>query len=100
MPCAISAPITPDRKTRGAYSISYDFEEGAFTKQTIGISRVLHCIKVSGLLQLERERDSDNDVEYDFSVAVYATLVGLEGPMDSIRRSAVSKFTEKPQGEF
>ncbi len=96
----IRAPITPDRKTIGVYSIAYDFEEGAFTKQTIGISRVLHCVKVSGLLMLERDRDDDNNVEYDFSFAVYATLVGLEGPMDSVRRSAVSKFTDDNPGEI
>lgn len=89
----VSAPLTPDRRTFGAYSIAYDFEEGAFTRQTLELSRLFHCIRLSGMVELTRERDDDNEVEYEASFAVYATLVGLEGPMDSVRRSAVSRFT-------
>ncbi|MBE6380526.1 MAG: LPS-assembly protein LptD [Lentisphaerae bacterium] len=89
----VSAPLTPDRKTFGAYNISYDFEEGAFTKQSLAISRLFHCVRVSAMVELERDRDDDNDVEYETSFAVYATLVGLEEPIDYVRRRAVSEFT-------
>lgn len=89
----ISAPLTPDRRTFGAYSISYDFEEGAFTKQTFALSRLFHCVQVSALVELERERGDDNKAELETSFAIYATLVGLEGPLDAVNRSAVSKLT-------
>ena len=45
------------------------------------------------MVELERERDDRNDAEYDFSFAVYATLVGFEGPMDAVNRSAMSKLS-------
>lgn len=89
----ISMPLTPDRRTYGAYSIAYDFEEGAFTRQTLAISHLLHCVRLSATVELERERDDRNDAEYDFSFAVYATLVGFEGPMDAVNRSAMSKLS-------
>lgn len=86
-------PITPDRKTFGAYNISYDFEEGGITQQTLGVSRIFHCVKVSALLSRERERDDDNSLTYNHSFSVNATLVGLEEPVDAVRRTAVSKLT-------
>ena len=67
MSFGISAPLTPDRKTYGAYSLDYDFEEGAFTKQSIAISRQLHCLRVSGVFSIERERDDDDEAETDTS---------------------------------
>ncbi|MBE6367197.1 MAG: LPS-assembly protein LptD [Lentisphaerae bacterium] len=89
----VSAPLTPDRRTFGAYSIAYDFEEGAFTKHSFALSRLFHCIKVSAMVEIERERNDENEAEVETSFAIYATLVGLENPVDSVRRSAVSKIT-------
>ena len=93
MSFGISAPLTPDRKTYGSYSLDYDFEEGAFTKQSIAISRQLHCLRVSGVFSIERERDDDDEAETDTSFSVYVTLTGLEDPINAVRRTAVSKFT-------
>ena len=88
-----SMPVTLDRKTFLAYSLGYDFEEGAFTRQTISLSRKFHCVLVSGMFTLERERDDDDKAETETSFAVYATLTGLEEPINAVRRQAVSKFT-------
>ncbi len=89
----VSAPITPDRKTFGAYNIAYDFEEGGFTQQTFALSRIFHCIKVSAIVSIDRDRDEDEAHEFNTSFAVNATLVGLEDPINAVRRSAVSKFS-------
>ena len=90
----VSAPLTPDRKTFGAYRISYDFEEGAITKQTLSLSRLFHCVRVSGEVSLERSRDDDErKVSYDASFSVMATLVGLEDPINAVRRKSVQAFT-------
>ena len=90
----VSAPITPDRKTFGAYKISYDFEEGAITKQTLSLSRLFHCVKVSGEVTMTRSRDDDDrKVSYDTSFSVMATLVGLEDPINAVRRKSVQAFT-------
>ena len=88
----VSAPLTPDRRTFGTYSISYDIEDGGFTNQTFTVSRLFHCVLVSAMFEFERERD-EGEIEYESSFSVTATLVGLEQPVDSVRRSAVSKFT-------
>lgn len=87
----LTAPLTPDRRTFGAYSISYDIEDGGFSRQALGISRLFHCVKLSALVEFERERD-DGEIKYDTSFAVYATLVGLEGPMNAVNRSAMANF--------
>jgi len=89
----VSLPLTPDRKTFGSYSIAYDFEEGGFTRQVLAISRLFHCVKLSAMVEFERDRDSDNDVDYETSFAVQATLVGLEDPLDRVRRGAVSALS-------
>lgn len=90
----VSAPLTPDRRTFGAYKISYDFEEGAITKQTLSLSRLFHCVKLSGEVTLTRSRDDDDrKVSYDTSFSVMATLVGLEDPINAVRRKSVQAFT-------
>ena len=89
----MSMPLTPDRKTYGAYNIAYDFEEGGISRQTLGISRLFHCVKVSAIFSWRRRRNSSNKVKSDASVAVTATLVGLEDPLKAIRRSSVESFT-------
>lgn len=86
----VSMPLTPDRRTFGAYSISYDFEDGGFSTQRLMLSRLFHCIRVSAMVEYERSREGRKK-EYDMSFAVYATLVGWE--LDSVNRNQVAKFS-------
>ncbi len=89
----VSLPLTPDRKTFGAYSIAYDFEEGGFTRQQLAISRIFHCIKLSAMFEYERTRDDNDEADYDLSFAVYASLVGWESPLDAVKRNEVAQFS-------
>ncbi len=93
MTLGVMAPITPDRKTFGSFKVSYDFEEGMFSRQTLAISRLFHCVQLSGVVEFERRRDDDDDLKKDVSFGVYATLVGWENPLDAVRRDMVSKLT-------
>lgn len=87
-----TAPLTPDRRTYGSYRLTYDLEEGGFTKQTFMISHLLHCVRIGAMVEFERERDGD-EVEYDTSFGFQLTLTNLEQPLNRVQRDAVSLFT-------
>lgn len=89
---AATAPLTPDRRTYGSYRLTYDLEEGGFTKQTIMISHLLHCVRLGAMVEFERERDG-NEVEYETRFGVQVTLTNLEQPLSRVQRDAVAAFT-------
>lgn len=86
------APLTPDRRTYGSYRLTYDLEEGGFTKQTFMISRLFHCVRLGAIVEFERDRDG-GEVEYDVNFGFQLTLANMEQPLDRVRRNAVAAFT-------
>ncbi len=85
----VSMPLTPDRKTYGTYSISYDFELGYVTSQRVSIVRRLHCWDVAFEFQRTCGYD-DGDKEYENSFMVTAYLTGLTGPLQQAQGSFTS----------
>lgn len=71
-------PLTQDRRTFGAYRITYDLQEGAIDNHGFMISRNFHCWEL--VIGLEFERD-DDDKKFDTSFTCMAYLTGLTTPL-------------------
>ncbi len=74
----VRAPLTPDRRTFGAYSMTYDVYAGFVTDHTFALVRQLHCWEVAAEVQVETEYD-DGEKETDVSFYVTAYLRGMQG---------------------
>ena len=84
----MSFPLTPDRRTFGAYTISYDVNEGYMASQTFQVTRKFHCVEAAFMYQIERDTGADdNESNYDSSFMFSVRLVGLEGPLQSTQNS-------------
>ena len=64
----IGIPLTKDRKTKLAYQIRYDFEEGFISNQRIGLQHMLHCWEFAVFFAQTTNWDN-NDKEKDYSVS-------------------------------
>lgn len=80
----IGIPLTKDHKTKLAYQIRYDFEEGFISNQRIGLIHNLHCWEFALFLAQTTNWD-DGDKEHDYSVAFTATLKGIANPLQEAR---------------
>lgn len=80
----VSLPLTPDRRTRASYQISYDFEAGFIQSQTIGLLHQFHCWEFALLFSHSNEYDG-NSKEKDFSIRFNATLNGVRNPLQQIK---------------
>ena len=80
-------PLTPDRRTFGAYRISYDLQEGAIDNHALMISRDFHCWQL--VVGLEFERD-DDDKKFDTSFTCMAYLTGLTTPQQTGQNSILN----------
>lgn len=85
-------PITMDRKTRGAYEINYDVEEGMIRDQRLRITRSLHCWQLAVEMIAERSWDSTDGTNTDFSVMATLSLTAAGGPMQQIQRKAYKTY--------
>jgi lipopolysaccharide assembly outer membrane protein LptD (OstA) len=88
-------PITPDRRTRGAYEINYDVEEGAIRDQRIRITHSLHCWQLAVELIAERDWDAKDGSDIDYSVMATLTLNELAGPMTQIQHKGYSSYNSR-----
>ncbi|MEG2075540.1 MAG: hypothetical protein RRY34_03465, partial [Victivallaceae bacterium] len=75
----VSMPLQPDGKAKGSYEIYYDFEEGAFDEQRVTFTKILHCWELMVMAGVNRDYDSKDGVEYDYSISGTIGLVGY-GP--------------------
>ena len=85
-------PITPDRRTRGAYEINYDVEEGAIRDQRLRITHSLHCWQLAVELIAEREWDAKDGSDIDLSVMATLSLTAAAGPMQKVQRQSYSTY--------
>jgi len=76
----IQVPITPDRRTFAAYTMSYDFCDGFAPSHKITLLRQFHCWEVAVSYVYTTEYD-DNEKTHDSSFQINARLLRLEGPL-------------------
>lgn len=95
----MAIPLTPDRKTKGRYSVSYDFEAGYVTSQRFGIVRTLHCWEVALEYQISNGYDSDGDKSSDHSFMITAYLTGLTGPLQQAQSSFIGNSRRAMSGD-
>lgn len=76
---SLSMPLTPDRRTFGAVSFTYDFYDGEISYVSFSIMRRFHCVELMALVGFERD-----DGELDFSFSMTARLLALEAPLGNV----------------
>ena len=86
----VTAPITPDRRTFGVFSCSYDFQEGSFDVINFTLLRRFHCVEVSAMLGFERDEG-----KWDTSFSMQARLLALEMPMGRSQNNLLSVATSR-----
>jgi hypothetical protein len=76
-----SFPITPDRRTRGAYKIAYDFNAGFAPNQSFSVIRSFHCWELAAEVVIYTSNDATDGKERDIAFMVTAYLTGLTSPL-------------------
>ena len=72
----ISSPLTPDRRTLGAFTCTYDFQEGSFNNFSFSLLRRFHCVEVIALVGIEKDEGA-----WETSFSMQARLLALEVPL-------------------
>ncbi len=83
----VEFPITRDRDFRGAYSISYDFNQGAITEQSLRLVKTLHCWDV--IFEVVQDRNfvsRSQTYRHEYSFRVTAVLNGMISPLQQVQR--------------
>lgn len=80
----VGIPLTPDRRTKATYQMTYDFEAGFIRSQRIGVSHQFHCWEFS-LILAQATNYEDREKETDYSIYVNATLNGIRNPLSEIK---------------
>ena len=86
-------PLTPDRRTFGAFNISYDVLKGGITTFGFMVTRQFHCVEVIASLVFDR-RDDIDDSGWDTNFAVQVRLLGLEMPVNSESNRMLSRAND------
>ena len=87
-----SMPLTPDRRTFGAFNVSYDVLDGGFSSINFMVIRRFHCFEVIGTLNFESDDDASSGWETNFSIQ--ARLLGLEMPVNDSTNRMLSRANE------
>lgn len=75
-------PITPDRRTKGSFGLTYDFHEGYVDSYEFGLIQNFHCWELALSFILEYDRgDGWHDSNWSPNFMVSAYLTGLENPL-------------------
>ena len=85
-------PLTPDRRTFGAFNISYDVLDGGFSSIGFMVMRRFHCIEVIGTLTFEDDDDASSGWDTNFSIQ--ARLLGLEMPVNNSSNQMLLRANE------
>ena len=87
-----SMPLTPDRRTFGAFNITYDVLDGGFSNIGFMVLRRFHCFEVIGTLTFESDDDAGSGWDTNFSIQ--ARLLGLEMPVNNNSNQMLSRANE------
>ena len=80
----LSFPITPDRRTRLAYNMHYDFEAGFIRTHRIGIMHYFHCWQFS--LEFSKNTNyNGSGKEDDYSIHFNVKLNGVRNPLQEVK---------------
>lgn len=71
---AAKFPITPDHRTLGNFSITYDVAEGGLDVISLSVLRQFHCWQLMASVEFEHDFD---DKEWDVNYSIHANLTGL-----------------------
>ena len=63
-------PITPDRSTWLQYDFVYDLYMGYIDTQALQLLHKFHCFTLVLACSLERDDDSSDDYDFNYSVSV------------------------------
>lgn len=86
-----SFPITPDRRTMGAVSMSYDVVRGYMSDISFMLLRRFHCWELIGMLSFEHEDDCNSSGTWDTSFSVQARLTGLEPELGGVQNNMLNR---------
>ena len=86
-------PLTPDRRTFGAFNISYDVLKGGISTIGFMVTRQFHCVEVIASLVFDR-RDDVDDSGWDTNFAIQLRLLGLEMPVHSETNRMLSRAND------
>ena len=88
----VSMPLTPDRRTFGAFRMSYDVLDGGISNISFMVLRRFHCFEVIGTLAFESDDDASSGWDTNFSIQ--ARLLGLEMPVGNSSNRMLSRANE------
>ena len=91
-------PLTPDRRTFGAFNLSYDVLKGGISTIGFMVTRQFHCVEVIASLVFDR-RDDIDDSGWDTNFAVQVRLLGLEMPVQNETNRMLSRANDVSFGE-
>ena len=87
-----SMPLTPDRRTFGAFKLEYDILDGGFSSLSFMVTRRFHCVEVIGMLTFESDDEASSGWDTDFSIQL--RLLGLEMPVNNDHNQMLSRANE------
>ena len=85
-------PLTPDRRTYGAFNITYDVLKGGFSTIGFMVTRQFHCVEVIGSLVFDRDDDASSGWNTNF--AIQLRLLGLEMPVNNESNRMLSRAND------
>ena len=88
----VRMPLTPDRRTFGAFNMTYDVLKGGFSTVGFMITRQFHCVEVIGSLVFDRDDDASSG--WDTKFAIQLRLLGLEMPVQSETNRMLSRAND------
>ena len=87
-----SMPLTPDHRTFGTFSVTYDVPEGSLDEVEFTLLRQFHCWQLLLTAGFDREYDEGHwDWEIEYSIT--ANLTGLNGAMNNVQNSVLRQAT-------
>ena len=86
----VSLPLTPDRRTFGAYNLAYDVQEGHVTSHQFQFKRKLHCWEVAFDLMFEQQRGDRQVMHTEISYGFSIYLTGMTGPLQQGQNSVLN----------
>lgn len=88
----IGVPLTRDRKTKLAYQIRYDFENGFISNQRVGLIHQLHCWEFTFFVAQDTNWNGIDSKKKDYSVAFSAKLNGVPNPIKEAKGEMPALF--------
>lgn len=87
----MSLPLTPDRRTFGAFNFNYDVQGGTIDEVGFAVIRNFHCWQLVATLGLDREYEG-GDWDWDVEYSVSANLTGLTDDLNNVQNSVLREM--------